>query len=249
MRRLILFLACLAVVLPCQGRTITVDDDGPADFNNIQAAIDDSSDGDTIILQPGRYTGAGNRDIDFRGKAITVRSTDPNEPSTVAATIIDCNGTGRGFYFHSGESENSVLDGVTITNGYADRGGAIYCYGYTSPTIANCIIRNNTAGNGGGLYLGNGTVSGCTISENSATHSGGGVYCADGAVSGCTIIGNSAEGDWMEYEGGGGLYIVDGTVSNCTISGNEGTHSSRVASRKASNAVRSLQNRVAEQTF
>jgi hypothetical protein len=34
------------LVVSCQGRIITVDDDGPVDFNNIQAAIEDSNNGD-----------------------------------------------------------------------------------------------------------------------------------------------------------------------------------------------------------
>ncbi|MDH4240248.1 MAG: hypothetical protein OEW48_11860, partial [Phycisphaerae bacterium] len=37
------------------GQIIYVDDDGPADFNNIQAAIDYSNDGDIIIVAEGRY--------------------------------------------------------------------------------------------------------------------------------------------------------------------------------------------------
>ena len=36
--------------------TWTVDDDGKADFNNIQAAIDAASNGDEIIVAPGTYT-------------------------------------------------------------------------------------------------------------------------------------------------------------------------------------------------
>ena len=36
-------------------RIITVDNDGPADFNNIQAAIDDSNDGDTIYVTEAPY--------------------------------------------------------------------------------------------------------------------------------------------------------------------------------------------------
>jgi hypothetical protein len=91
-------LVALILLLPtiagtAAGRTITVDDDSPADFDNIQAAINDANDGDTVVVLPGTYTGDGNRDIDFRGKAITVRSTDPNDPTVAAATIIDCNGT------------------------------------------------------------------------------------------------------------------------------------------------------------
>jgi len=50
--------AVLAGVATSQARIITVDD-GAADFNNIQAAIDDATAGDTIIGVDGTYTGAG----------------------------------------------------------------------------------------------------------------------------------------------------------------------------------------------
>jgi len=39
MKNLSIFFICLLLVAPCFARTITVDDDGFADFNNIQAAI------------------------------------------------------------------------------------------------------------------------------------------------------------------------------------------------------------------
>ena len=135
MRSWILFLACLAVVLPCQGRTITVDDDGPAEFNNIQAAINDANDGDIVVVSPGRYTGDGNRDIDFGGRGITVRSENGLENC-----IIDCEKRGRAFDFHSGEDANSVLEGLTIKNGVHVFGGAIRC-NQSSPTIARLFFR------------------------------------------------------------------------------------------------------------
>jgi len=37
------------------GRVIYVDDNGPADFNNIQVAINDANDGNTTILADGKY--------------------------------------------------------------------------------------------------------------------------------------------------------------------------------------------------
>jgi hypothetical protein len=52
----------------------------PVDYPTIQAAIDDCNEGDTVIIAPGTHTGSGNRDIDFKGKGITVRSVDPNSP-------------------------------------------------------------------------------------------------------------------------------------------------------------------------
>ena len=67
------------------GETIYVDDDGPADFNNIQAAIDDANDGDTVIVEKGLYF----ENIRFKGKNIALVGTDPEDPSVVASTIID----------------------------------------------------------------------------------------------------------------------------------------------------------------
>ena len=88
MKETIVALICLLAVVPCEARIISVDDDGPADFNNIQAAINDANDGDTVEIRRGTYTGDGNCDISFMGKGMTVRSTDPNDPAVVAATII-----------------------------------------------------------------------------------------------------------------------------------------------------------------
>ncbi|MBA7646107.1 hypothetical protein ES703_53868 [subsurface metagenome] len=105
-----LVMAMFLIAMGCataEGRVIYVDDDGTAEFDNIQAAINDANDGDTVIIADGTYTGDGNRDIDFLGKAITLRSE--NGPENC---IIDCNGseTGyhRGFYFHNGEDSNSA---------------------------------------------------------------------------------------------------------------------------------------------
>ena len=202
-------------------RTIYVDDDGPADFNTIQAAIDDANDGDTIIVADGTYTGQGNRDLDFLGKAITVRSE--NGPENC---IIDCNGSEteyhRGFYFHSGEDANSILAGITITNGYTTEGAGIYCYTSSSPTISNCTLTANCADRGGGgitIWWDSGpTLANCTFSGNLAAW-GGGMCIASGSptVTNCTFKGNSAK------EGrGGGIYIYsDATeIIDCTISNN-----------------------------
>jgi hypothetical protein len=220
MSKLILTLICLLVASPCQARTITVDDDGPADFNNIQAAIDNSNNGDVIEVQPGTYTGPGNRDIDFKGKAIVVRGADPNDPNVVAATIIDCNGTELerhcGFYFHNREDANSIINGLTIKNGYANYGGGLYSN--CAPAITNCIITANFALYcGGGIYGCDGPIINCTITNNTVNRYGdtygGGLFECDGLISGCVIRNNLAD-----Y--GGGLSRCDGTIMNCIITEN-----------------------------
>ena len=230
------------------GQVITVDDDGPADYYTIQDAIDAAFDGDTVLVTDGTYSGEGNRDIDFAGKAITLQSE--NGPDNC---IIDCGGSEtephRGFYFHHYEDANSILDGLTIKNGYANTGGGILGE-QVKPVITNCVITGNVAQyNGGGISTCDGLITNCTISENSAGDSGGGLsrcggqisnctikdnssldygggglYNCDSPITGCIITGNSATSA-LDYHGlGGGLLNCDGTISDCTISGNSGQY-------------------------
>jgi hypothetical protein len=79
------------------------------------AIIDVAQTGDTVLVYDGIYTGDGNKNLDFKGKKIIVTSLNGQ-----ASTIIDCEGSGRAFYFHSGETPDSVLSGFTIGNGEPD---------------------------------------------------------------------------------------------------------------------------------
>jgi predicted outer membrane repeat protein len=217
-----------------------LDNDGllhvPSEYGTIQAAIDTAVDGQAVILAPEIYTGYGNRDLDFCGKAITVGSENPNDPVVVAATVIDCQGSEasphRGFRFHSGEGPASVIDGLTITNGfgqhehvgytYASAGGAIFCV-RSNPTISRCRIQGNEAGHmGGGMHneRSNATITNCTFSGNSATY-GGGVYNINSCptVTGCMFSGNSAQGG-ISLGAGMGNSISSPTITNCTFIGN-----------------------------
>jgi hypothetical protein len=106
-------------------------------FDSIQEAIDASDGHATINVLDGTYTGSGNRDIDFYGKAIILRSLNG-----AATCIIDCEGLGRGFDFHSGETQQTIVAGFTITNGQADSGGAVRCVN-SSPQISNCVVSDN----------------------------------------------------------------------------------------------------------
>jgi parallel beta-helix repeat protein len=216
----------LATTTPAfAGRIIYVDDDGPADFNNIQAAIDDSIHGDTVIIMPGVYTGSGNRNIDFKSKAITFRSTDPTDPNVVAATVIDLNYSGIGFDFQGGEDANSIVDGITIINGRRIRGYEFYSGGisctYSSPTIRNCVIRE-CAGDGIDLWFSDAIIKNCVIRENNRwsdeNTAGAGIVCSDLSplISNCIINNN--------YQGGLLCWSGYPTVINCTFTGNHGLY-------------------------
>jgi outer membrane protein assembly factor BamB len=208
-------------------------------YPNIQAAIDDCNNGDEVVVYPGTYKGVGNKDLDFHGKAITVRSQDPNNPAIVESTIIDCEGNGRGFYFHSNENTNSILAGFTITGGcgnYQGGGGGIYC-SESNPIIRNCVIRNNLSGmmdGGGGIscYKSSPKIEFCTISNNISQNWGGGIayygleyYASPGPViSNCIITDNYAENIYYQYYemGGGGIYSYGSglIIQNCFICNN-----------------------------
>ncbi len=194
----------------------------PGDQPTIQAAIDAAMNGDEIVVAPATYF----ETINFNGKAITLRSSDPDDPDVVAATIID--GTG---FFHvvqcvNGEGPDTVLDGFTITGGNANGtfpdngGGGMYNSPGSSPTVINCTFSGNTANSrGGGMLNRNSspTVTNCTFSGNSAT-SGGGMLNASGSptVTNCTFSGNTA------FSIGGGMYNDNSSpaVTDCTFSGN-----------------------------
>jgi hypothetical protein len=199
--------------------TLTVDSSGRGDYLTIQPAVDRTAPGDVVIINPGNYSGTGNRDIDLRGKAITIQGTAPEDPNVVAATIIDCKAGAtdphRGFIV-SGCAGARIV-GLTVTNGRATAGGAVYC---TSSVLdlVNCrIVGNSTlagdgkvtlnGGGGGGIYAESSSLQivDCLISDNSTNYGtkmqtgdsgsggdGGGIYATGTMVEidGCTISNN-----------------------------------------------------------
>jgi hypothetical protein len=204
-------------------RTYLVRPDGTGDFPTIQAAIQAAAHGDTIELADGTFTGPGNRDVEYLGKLITVRSQSGNRD----ACIIDAQGSEndphRGFHFRSGEGSASVLQGVTITHGYAPYvfpngapGGGIYCESSSSPTLFNCTLRGNWGDFGGGCAVwSNATITNCTFVDNVAEYWGGGAFCCGSSVfEGCRFQENHAP--W-----GGGLGCTGSAVlRRCAFVGN-----------------------------
>jgi len=197
-------------------------------FATIQKGIDLVPEGGQVVVMPGTYSGTGNTHLDYAGKAITVRSSDPNDPNVVAATIIDSSPSSRAFHFYNGEGPNTVVNGLTIINGGTlEPGGAIRCFG-AGPTIRNCRISHNIAfSRGGAIYCYNGspTITGCSFTDNTCQEwidqmaFGGAIACEGSStvtVTNCRFTGNYAD------KFGGAVYAEDSTVefSNCLITGN-----------------------------
>ncbi|MEW6380289.1 MAG: right-handed parallel beta-helix repeat-containing protein [bacterium] len=210
----------------------------PGDYTKIQSAINAADDGDEIIVAPGTY----REYINFVSKAITVRSTNPDDLETVKTTIIDAGGTSPAVTFWGG-GNGAALKGITVTNGFNQYsgGGGIVCMnkasgqgaGPASPTIANCIITGNICGatsGGGGICCGRNcspTIDNCIISMNKALNGyGGGIDCFSNAsplISRCTFFANEARhGGGISSRSSSRPQIINCVINENTAHGNGG---------------------------
>ena len=197
----------------------TVDDDGSADFNNIQAAIDAAASGDSVMVMPGTYTGTGDDVINMSGKNVHLYSKSGSE-----RTHIDGENARRGIVCSSGESADCIIDGFTIENCLSpsdSSGGGMYI-SLTSPTVLNCVFLNNTEEYGAAIYLyyvGNMIIDNCNFEENVATVKGGGIRCYWSAA---TITNCS-----FSHQTGNAVEIHEGdttSIGNTYFCNNDPTH-------------------------
>ncbi len=224
----------------------------PGDFKTIQEAVTAAEEGDTIVVDPGIYTSGhpveDANEVRFAlvlDKAITVTSRNPDDPCTVAATIIRGPGTvggnqlnNQGILFSGQTTRRTVFNGFTLENfggsvingggdgnrgnghpngydGAPVNGSAMILLPGASPTIKNCIIRNNsvTGGNGG-----NGAGADATHNAGRGGWAGwargGAIYCATDTnpkFINCIIENNFAQGG---NGGNGGAAVANGGLAN-----------------------------------
>ena len=139
----------------------------------------------------------------------------------MAPTVISGQGIGR--VISTPTNARAVLDGLTIRDGMADRGGGIRCATNSIVNIRNCRIEGCEATlSGGGVYYDTytqGTMSNCVVIRNKAPRGGGVVveYHSYPTLANNLIVRNHAAAS------GGGVYCPfhSGTLLvNCTVAYN-----------------------------
>jgi len=162
-------------------------------YSTIQQAVDAAQDGDVVTIQPGLYTGPGNYDIDMKGKAITLTSSDPNDELTVTNTIIRGHAGAPAITCSDNEKNDCLLTGLTITGAQA----GVYCGG-TSPTLRGCRLVANLG-------------AGIEMRKRSKPR-----------IDNCLIAGNRHAGVHMNPGSGRGRDNNAPVIRNCTIADNLG---------------------------
>ncbi|MBI5533088.1 MAG: right-handed parallel beta-helix repeat-containing protein [Deltaproteobacteria bacterium] len=143
---------------------------------------------------------------------------------------------------------DSLLDGFTVTKGSGTNAAGVYIMNVTGMTIANCLIKGNTATNaGGGVYVQSGglVIRNTTITGNqsSLANFGGGVFVTQSKVmlDHCMVSSNVSGT-------GGGLYalqsdlLVEGSVflsnrAEYSQSGGGGIYLQQAKTTRISNSV------------
>ncbi len=222
-------------------------------YNYLQNALVDAVSDDEIWVAEGIYYPdqgggwmAGNRYAAFElansvavygGFADTGNSTwqdrDPNQFETILSGDIGTSEDPSDNCYHVlyhliGLELNAtaVLDGFTITAGYADGpgfhsfGGGI-CNDNNNPTVTNCKFIGNVAiREGGGMfnYISSPTVTNCIFSANLADYGSGVANWSNSEpnISNCTFTGNLAN-----YGGGMENYISSPVLTDCTFTNNQ----------------------------
>lgn len=187
---------------------------------------------------PNLVSGYGSLAIDGAGQSILI-SGDSNS---------DGIGDVRVLYTSTGSVVN--ISNLTISHGYADRGGGISNNG--ALTLSHVTVNQSTASWGGGIYSpGRLTLHACVVSTNTASIDGAGLYNNHGTMlidngsiiggvgTGNTAIGGASAGGIYNYggtltidastisqntsaNGAGGIMVHGGTatITNSTIAGN-----------------------------
>ncbi|MFZ1683751.1 MAG: right-handed parallel beta-helix repeat-containing protein [Candidatus Zixiibacteriota bacterium] len=189
----------------------------PGNQPTIQAGINAASAGDTVLVDAGLYT----ENVNFIGKAITLRSVDGRDLTTIkaavsSAPVVTCS---------SGEDTTTILDGFSIDGNSSTRCVTVSA---SSLILRNCeIVNGYSTGDGGGIYLYRSAsrIRDNRIRDNHASGTGGGICAEDSASVGqLEISGNEIYASAGSVQGIGCLHPSNLYVHHNVIRDNLGSY-------------------------
>lgn len=194
--------------------------------SNIQDAVNAASSGSTVWVKHGRYTVSTNSvdqfgtNVVFINKPLTLRAS-----GSATNTLIDGEGRYRcvGAYYGGTSASGIVIDGFTITNGFAPRWGGGLWFAAKGPgddwtgKVLNCLVTDCTCvstnsgmnAEGGGIAMIDSTadgvrsyytkllVSNCVVRANLATN---------------TVTAKASWGGGIIYRGLKGASVLDSRI-------------------------------------
>ena len=185
------------------------------------------------VTLKGGYVGFGQPEPNERDIELyeSILSGDLNGNDTDANSVWDLWGDPTRYdnSFHvvtgSGTDDTAVLEGFTISDGYADGTGIDSCGAGMfndngNPTLANCTVYANFSGVGAGMSCeaGNSELTNCTFKMNFSSGIGGGIDICNCSptLTGCVFIANASHN-------GGGMSnrFSSPNLINCTFYANE----------------------------
>ena len=220
------FLMALCPAAWAQSSLVTNTNDSGA--GSLRYVVSNATNNETITFAPnlsGHTILLTNGEIALSQNCTINASALPNG--------ISLNGNQNSSIFEVENGASVMLNFLTLTNGYANSGGAVLVDANGSLSLNNCILQDNIAyggyPDGGGAIYHNGTsltLTNCTFANNSCNDSGanggGAIYSQGGSetLMNCIFSSNNAT------DGGGAIYNESGTSTlvNCTFSGNYGTY-------------------------
>ena len=145
----------------------------PTMFNTIQLAIDQATDNDTVLVEPGTYF----ENITISKKNIIVGSNYfmTQDTTFISQTIINGDSDDYVVKFSDSVDSTTVFTGFTVTNG---SNSGLFFSSADNPIVSNIIVKQNTAYRGGGINISSSDpiLSNIKIYDNHSTREGGGLY-------------------------------------------------------------------------
>ncbi len=182
----------------------------PDDYETMADAVAAASEGDTIVVADGTYSGPGFHNVDMQNVGLRILSENG-----ASATVIDLEGQNRAF-----KNCNAAFDGFTFRSGNAPIGGVLHAASSGGLDIRNCRFENSVADRGGAISISGGIplhIEGSVFTGNAASLAGSAVDCylLSATISDC---------EFLDHDGNSVVRLdeISGSISDCRFADNEG---------------------------